>query len=36
MAEVETVADFVLVHSYGGYTTNLPLEDLLDGKAWVA
>jgi DMSO/TMAO reductase YedYZ molybdopterin-dependent catalytic subunit len=24
-----------LVHSYGGYTTNLPLEDLLDGKAWV-
>ena len=21
---------------YGGYTTNLPLEDLLDGKAWVA
>lgn len=25
-----------LVHSYGGYTTNLPLEDLLDGKAWVA
>ena len=21
---------------YGGYTTNLPLEDLLDGKAWIA
>ena len=20
----------------GGYTTNLPLRDLLDGKAWVA
>jgi DMSO/TMAO reductase YedYZ molybdopterin-dependent catalytic subunit len=34
--EVETAADFVLVHSYGGYTTNLPLEDLLDGKAWIA
>jgi DMSO/TMAO reductase YedYZ molybdopterin-dependent catalytic subunit len=33
---VETGADFALVHSYGGYTTNLPLEDLLDGKAWVA
>jgi DMSO/TMAO reductase YedYZ molybdopterin-dependent catalytic subunit len=36
MAEVETAADYALVYSYGGYTTNLPLEDLLDGKAWVA
>ena len=36
LEEVETAADFALVHSYGGYTTNLPLEDLLDGKAWVA
>jgi DMSO/TMAO reductase YedYZ molybdopterin-dependent catalytic subunit len=35
-AEVETSADFALVHSYGGYTTNLPLADLLDGQAWVA
>jgi DMSO/TMAO reductase YedYZ molybdopterin-dependent catalytic subunit len=35
-AGVETAADHVLVDSYGGYTTNLPLEDLLDGKAWVA
>ena len=34
--DVETAADFALVHSYGGYTTNLPLEDLLDGQAWVA
>jgi DMSO/TMAO reductase YedYZ molybdopterin-dependent catalytic subunit len=25
-----------LVHSYGGYTTNVPLADLLDGQAWVA
>ena len=33
---VETGADFALAYSYGGYTTNLPLEDLLDGKAWVA
>jgi DMSO/TMAO reductase YedYZ molybdopterin-dependent catalytic subunit len=33
---VETAAEHVLVHSYGGYTTNLPLEDLIDGKAWVA
>jgi DMSO/TMAO reductase YedYZ molybdopterin-dependent catalytic subunit len=36
MAGVETAADFALVSSYGGYTTNLPLEDLLDGQAWVA
>jgi DMSO/TMAO reductase YedYZ molybdopterin-dependent catalytic subunit len=36
LADVETAADFALVHSYGGYTTNLPLEDLVEGKAWVA
>jgi len=36
LADVETAADFALVHCYGGYTTNLPLEDLLDGQAWVA
>ena len=24
-----------MVHSYGGYTTNLPVADLLDGKAWI-
>jgi len=36
LEDVETAADFVMVHSYGGYTTNLPLEDILDGKAWVA
>ena len=23
-------------HSYGGYTTNLPLADLTGGRAWVA
>ncbi len=36
LAAVETAADFALVHCYGGYTTNLPVEDLLDGRAWVA
>ncbi|WP_214106581.1 molybdopterin-dependent oxidoreductase [Acrocarpospora catenulata] len=36
MADVETTAEYALVYSYGGYTTNLPLEDLLDGKAWIA
>jgi DMSO/TMAO reductase YedYZ molybdopterin-dependent catalytic subunit len=35
IADVESAADYVLVHSYGGYTTNLPLEDLLDGQAWI-
>jgi DMSO/TMAO reductase YedYZ molybdopterin-dependent catalytic subunit len=36
LADVETEAEYALVHSYGGYTTNLPLEDLLDGRAWIA
>jgi DMSO/TMAO reductase YedYZ molybdopterin-dependent catalytic subunit len=36
LEDVETSADYTLVHSYGGYTTNLPLEDLLDGQAWIA
>ena len=36
LADVDTAADFALVHSYGGYTTNLPLEDLLDARAWIA
>ncbi|HSE08239.1 MAG TPA: sulfite oxidase-like oxidoreductase [Nocardioidaceae bacterium] len=36
LEDVETAADYALVHSYGGYTTNLPLQDLLDGQAWVA
>jgi DMSO/TMAO reductase YedYZ molybdopterin-dependent catalytic subunit len=36
LADVETAADFVMVTSYGGYTTNVPLEDLLDGQAWIA
>ena len=36
LEDVESAADFALVHSHGGYTTNLPLEDLLDGQAWIA
>lgn len=36
LAAVETAAGFVLVHAYGGYTTNLPLADLRGGKAWIA
>ena len=33
---IETSAEYVIQYSDGGYTTNLPLEDLTDGKAWVA
>jgi len=36
LADVETEAEFALIRSYGGYTTNLPLADLLDGRAWIA
>ncbi|MCO5971937.1 sulfite oxidase-like oxidoreductase [Actinoallomurus soli] len=36
LADVDTAADYALIHCYGGYTTNLPLEDLLDGQAWIA
>ena len=33
---VETAADFATVFSDGGYTTNLPLDDLRGKQAWVA
>ncbi len=36
LEDVETAAEYALVSAYGGYTTNLPLEDLLDGQAWIA
>ncbi len=36
LADVDTAADYALVFSYGGYTTNLPLPDLIDGQAWIA
>jgi DMSO/TMAO reductase YedYZ molybdopterin-dependent catalytic subunit len=32
---IETSASFAMAHSYGGYTTNMPLADLRDGKAWL-
>jgi DMSO/TMAO reductase YedYZ molybdopterin-dependent catalytic subunit len=34
--EIDPVAAFVIGHSYGGYTTNLPLADVLNGQAFVA
>jgi DMSO/TMAO reductase YedYZ molybdopterin-dependent catalytic subunit len=36
LADVETSAEFVIAYCDGGYTTNLPLEDVLNGQAWVA
>ena len=33
---VEPIGDYVTAYSDGGYTTNLPLEDVTDGRAWVA
>jgi DMSO/TMAO reductase YedYZ molybdopterin-dependent catalytic subunit len=32
---VETAAEYLVATSDGGYTTNLPLEDMSGGKAWV-
>ena len=36
LAEVEHDAAYVVAFCDGGYTTNLPLEDVTGGKAWVA
>jgi len=33
---VETAASYVVAYSDGGYTANLPLEDVTDGQAWIA
>ena len=33
---VDSDAPFAVAHCDGGYTTNVPVEDLVDGKAWVA
>jgi DMSO/TMAO reductase YedYZ molybdopterin-dependent catalytic subunit len=35
-ANVEPPTGFVLAHSYGGYSTNVPTADLVGGKAMVA
>ena len=33
---VDTRAGYVVAFCDGGYTTNLPLEDITGGKAWLA
>ena len=36
LEDVATEADYVSAWCDGGYTTNLPLEDVSDGRAWIA
>jgi len=36
LGELSTTAPYAMAHSYGGYTTNLPMADLTGGKAWIA
>lgn len=36
LAQVQTEAGFLTAWSDGGYTTNLALEDVVDGRAWIA
>jgi DMSO/TMAO reductase YedYZ molybdopterin-dependent catalytic subunit len=36
LADVDSSAGYVLVFCDGGYTTNLPIEDVTGGKAWIA
>ncbi len=36
LGEVDTSATYLIAHCDGGYTTNLPIEDVRNGKAWVA
>jgi DMSO/TMAO reductase YedYZ molybdopterin-dependent catalytic subunit len=36
LAEVRHDAPYILAFCDGGYTTNLPIEDVTDGKAWIA
>src|SRR5262249_30696434 len=35
-ADLKTDASYAMVRSYGDYTTNLPLKDLMDHQAWIA
>ena len=32
---VEPLGPYATAYSYGGYTTNLAIEDLTDGRAWI-
>jgi DMSO/TMAO reductase YedYZ molybdopterin-dependent catalytic subunit len=36
LEDADPFGAYVTAYCDGGYTTNLPLEDVLDGKAWIA
>jgi len=36
LADVKTDASHAFFRSYGDYSTNLPLKDVLNGQAWIA
>ncbi len=36
LADLEDSASHLVAHCDGGYTTNLPIEDVTGGKAWIA
>jgi DMSO/TMAO reductase YedYZ molybdopterin-dependent catalytic subunit len=36
LGQVDYTGTFLLAHCDGGYTTNLPIADVLNGQAWVA
>jgi DMSO/TMAO reductase YedYZ molybdopterin-dependent catalytic subunit len=36
VSDLKTDAGYALIHSYGDYTTNVPLKDLMNKQAWIA
>ena len=36
LSDVKTASQYAMFHSYGDYTTNLPLKDVTNKKAWIA
>ena len=36
LEDLELFGEYATAFSYGGYTTNLAIEDLTDGRAWIA
>lgn len=36
LSDLKTEDRYAMVRSYGGYTTNVPLEDLKNHRAWIA
>ena len=36
LRDIDTDAKYVLANSYGGYSSNLPIQDVSHGKAWIA